>query len=440
MPCTACPANATCPTKTGFTCSPGYVLNTQTNNSCLTEGVPCPIGSYSASGNSAPGTTTCPTCPTGFTTTATGSKLATDCKRSITAQDLLTWLTTNTFNIASPTTNLPANAKYYGLTTADFSIVPGPSVPMLVSGATYSGTIAEVESYLKPSIVAAAILNYANKTATNMKSLYFLTNSQGGAVSASGMALNIPTTNIPYTRGTDVNKMNNIVNCTSMTDPTSCTYKWAGVNGPPSANPCPPLNSWFDFDQSACVDGLGKPTTTKVQCSDSSVYKLDVNGCIPVRKPVKAQPPNTSGALGVGDYKDCKTIDQGDCTVQYTLGGSITTTNPCSGSTPTYDFPSKSCKGSGCCGITPSQAEADKQCSKYVTTTRTVIASKCTGPKPNACCDPKNASKPQCAPFYTQTKGFNAKHAEDCATSASSGFQDYKQQFNLTMPPRIKLF
>ena len=437
MPCTTCPPNSQC-TATGFTCSPGFVLDPQTN-SCLTVGVPCPIGSYSASGNSAPGTTTCPPCPTGFTTTATGSKLASDCKRSITPQDLLTWLNANTFNIASPTTNLPANAKYYGLTTADFTIVPGASVPMLASGATYSGTIAEVESYLKPSIVAAATLNYANKSATNMKSQFFLTNSQGGAVSASGTALNIPTTTIPYTRGSDVNKMNNIVNCTSMTDPKSCIYKWAGVNGPSTANPCPPLNAWFDFDQSSCVDGNGKPTTTKVECSDSSVFNLAVNGCVPVRKPVKAQPPNTSGALGPGDYKNCKTIDQGDCTVQYTLGTSITPTNPCSGSTPTYDFPSKSCKGSGCCSITADKAAGDAKCSKYVTTTRTVIAGKCTGPKPNACCDSKNASKPQCAPFYTQARSFNDKYTADCPATAS-GFQDYKQQFNLTMPPRIKLF
>ena len=438
MPCQTCPANSQC-TATGFTCSSGFELNAPTNT-CLTAGVPCPIGSYSASGNSPPGTTDCPTkCPTGFTTTTTGSKLITDCKRSITPQDLLTWLNTNNFNITSPLTTLPANAKYYGLSIADFTIVPGASVPMLASGATYSGTIAEVEGFLKPSIVAAATLNYANKSLTNNRNRFFLTNSQGGAVSAAGTGLNLPITSIPHTRGSDANKMNNIIDCTSPTDPRSCTYKWAGINGPPTANPCPPLNAWFDFDQSACVDALGKPTTTKVQCSDSSVYNIEVNACVPVRKPVKAQPPNTTGALGPGDYKDCKTIDQGDCTVQYTLGTAITPTNPCSGSTPTYDFPSKSCKGSGCCSITPDQASADPKCAKYVTSTRTVIASKCTGPKPNVCCDPKNASRPQCASFYTQTRAFNAKHSEDCAAPAS-GFQDYKQQFNLTMPPRIKLF
>jgi len=440
MPCTTCPPNSQC-TPTGFTCSTGFELNTPTNT-CLTLGVPCPIGSYSASGNSPLGTTTCTACPTGFTTSTTSSKLITDCKRTITPQDLLTWLTTNNFNITNPTTNLPANAKYYGLTIADFTIVPGASVPMLASGATYSGTIAEVESFLKPSIVAAATLNYANKSLTNMKSQFFLTNSQGGAVSAAGAALNIPTTSIPYTRGSDANKMNNIVNCTSMTDPKSCTYKWAGINGPPTANPCPPLNAWFDFDQSACVDALGKTTTTKVVCNDSSVYNIEVNACVPVRKPVKAQPPNTTGALGPGDYKDCKTIDQGDCTVQYTLGTSITPTNPCSGSTPTYDFPSRSCKGSGCCSLTAQQASADPKCAKYVKTTNSVIASKCTGPKPDVCCDAKNASRPQCASFYTQTRAFNEKYAADCAaaTVPASGFQDYKQQFNLTMPPRIKLF
>jgi len=438
MPCQTCPANSQC-TGTGFTCSSGFELNT-TTNTCLTAGVQCPIGSYSATGASPAGTTDCPTkCPTGFTTGTVGSKLLTDCKRSITPQDLLTWLNTNNYNIVSPMTTLPANAKYYGLTIADFIIVPGASVPMLASGATYSGTIAEIETFLKPSIVAAATLNYANKALTNSRNQYFLTTSQGGAVNKSGIGLNFPIKSIPYTKGTDANKMNNIVDCTSSTDPTSCTYKWAGVNGPSTANPCPLLNAWFDFDQSSCIDGLGKPTTTTVQCSDSSVFNLQVNGCVPVRKPVKAQPPNTTGTLGNGDYKNCKTIDQGDCTVQYTLGTSITSTNPCSGSTPTYDFSSHSCKGSGCCSMTPDQAAGDAKCAKYVKTTNSVIASKCTGPKPNVCCDPKNASKPQCASFYTQTKGFNDKYTEDCPATAS-GFQDYKQQFNLTMPPRIKLF
>ena len=443
QPCTACPTTnlGTCGTTGTPTCASGYTLSA-TGTQCLIAPAQCPIGTYSSTGQTPVGSTTCPSqCPAGYTTTSTGASNINQCVRPITPQDVITWLNTNNYNIITPTatTSLPANAKYYGLQTTDLTNFPTTSIPTVASGATYSGSLASIEPLLNSAITSAALTNYANKSLATFTNAYYLTNSQGQAVNGSNVTVKYPMTSIPFSKGSLENQTKNILSCTSMTDPKSCTYKWAGTSGPISANPCPALNSWFDFDQSACVDALGKKITSSNVCSSSSVYNQTTNACVAVRTPVKTMPPNTMGSLGTDDYNNCKTIDQGDCTVIYKLGSNVTTTNPCSGSTPNYNFETHACVGNPCCSLTASQAAANPSCAQYVQSVNAPNAS-CTNPTTavaRTCCQPANASKPQCASYYTKTNSFKQSHSNLCGTS---GFEDYMQQFVLTGPPRIKYF
>lgn len=443
QPCTACPTTnlGTCGTTGTPTCASGFTLSA-TGTQCVTAPAQCPIGSYSPTGQTAVGQTTCPSqCPAGYTTTSTGASNVNQCVRPITPQDVITWLNTNNFNIITPTVNssLPANAKYYGLQPSDLTNFPTTNVPTLASGATYSGSLAAIEPLLNSAITSAALKNYANKSLTTITNSYYLTNSQGQAVNGSNVAIKYPISSIPFSKGSLANQQKNIVTCTSMTDPTSCTYKWAGTSGPASANPCPALNAWFDFDQEACVDALGKKVTSGNTCSSSSIYDQKTNACVAVRTPVKSMPPNTMGSLGSGDYNNCKTIDQGDCTVIYKLGSNVTTTNPCSGSTPNYNFETHTCVGNPCCSLTANQAAANPSCAQYVQSTNAPNAS-CANPTTavaRTCCQPANMSKPQCASYYTKTNSFKQSHSNLCGTS---GFEDYMQQFVLTGPRRVKYF
>ena len=443
QPCTSCPTTnlGTCGTTGTPTCASGFTLSA-TGTQCLTAAAPCPIGTYSSTGQTLPGQTTCPNqCPVGHTTISTGASNINQCVRPITRQDVISWLNTNNFNIITPTatTSLPANAKYYGLQTSDLTNFPTTNIPTVAFGATYSGSLASIEPLLNSAITSAALKNYANKTLATVTNAYYLTNSQGQAVNGSNLTVKYPMTSIPFSKGSLENQTKNILSCTSMTDPKSCTYKWAGTSGPISANPCPALNGWFDFDQEACVDALGKKLTSLNSCSSSSVYNQTTNACVPVRTPVKTMPPKTTGSLGTDDYNNCKTIDQGDCTVLYKLGSNITTTNPCSGSTPNYNFETNSCVGNPCCSMTASQAAANPSCAQYVQSSNVPSAS-CTNPTTaiaRSCCQPANASKPQCASYYTKTNSFKQSHRNLCGTS---GFEDYTQQFVLTGPPRIKYF
>lgn len=443
QPCKTCPTTnlGTCGTTGTPTCAPGYTLDT-TGTQCVLAPAQCPIGTYSSTGQTLTGQATCPSqCPAGYTTTSTGASNINQCVRPITPQDVITWLNTNNYNIITPTANtsLPANAKYYGLQTTDLTNFPTTSIPTVASGATYSGSLASIEPLLNSVITSAALTNYANKTLPTVINAYYLTNKEGQAVNGSNLTIQYPTTSIAFAKGSPNGQQKNILSCTSMTDPKSCTYKWAGTSGPISANPCPALNSWFDFDQSACVDALGKKITTTNTCSSSSVYNQVTNACVAVRTPVKTMPPNTMGSLGTDDYNNCKTIDQGDCTVIYKLGSNVTTTNPCSGSRPNYNFETHACVGNPCCSLTASQAAANPSCAQYVQSVNAPNAS-CTNPTTavaRTCCQPANASKPQCASYYTKTNSFKQSHSNLCGTS---GFEDYMQQFVLTGPPRIKYF
>jgi hypothetical protein len=236
-------------------------------------------------------------------------------------------------------------------------------------------------------LVTQATINYANGTTFN------LTNANGRAVNNQGSIPLIIQRLPPYTKGS-IQNLNLSATCSGST-PNTCTISYNNPSGGSqlTTNPCAALNAWYDFDKGFCVDNNGNRVTSTKTCDDSSIYNNQVNACIPVQQPVfKNQPPNTTGTPSIGDYRNCLTINGGDCQPVYTLGSSKTTTNPCSGSTPIYDFKTRSCKPTvtqtqqtSCCSMGASVASTRQVCLPYINSTPVKNASRCAS-KPNICC------------------------------------------------------
>jgi len=361
QPCTNCPLNSTC-TANGFTCQTGY---TQSGATCAAN--PCAIGQYSMTGSSP-----CTPCSTGYTTSATGSTALTNCTKTISVTDILNQLNYSPTNLAG---------KFYNLTAANINVT---SPQTFTQGQTIDYT-----SYVTPaSLVTQSTTNYANGTSYN------LTNTSGKAVNNQGSIPSIIQTLPPYTKGS-IQNLNLSASCSGSTAAT-CTISYNNPSGGSqlTTNPCSAMNAWYDFDKGFCVDTNGNRVTSTKTCDDSSIYNNQVNACIPVQQPVfKNKPPNTTGIPSIGDYRNCISINGGDCQPVYTLGTSKTATNPCSGSTPIYDFGTHSCKPSAtqtqqtsCCSMSASVASTKQECLPYINSTSVKNASKCAS-KPNICCN-----------------------------------------------------
>lgn len=361
-PCVNCPTTGATCTASGFTCQTGY---TRSGNTCSPN--PCAIGQYSSSGSSP-----CTACSTGYTTTTTGSTSQTSCTNTISVTDILNQLNYSPTNLSG---------KFYNLTAANINVTSPQTV---TQGQTINYT-----SYVTPaSLVTQSITNYANGTTYN------LTNSSGRAVNSQGSIRLIIQTLPPYTKGS-IQNLNTSANCSGST-PDTCTISYNNPSGGSqlTTNPCSAMNAWYDFDKGFCVDNNGIRVTSTKTCSDSSIYNNQVNACISVQQPVfKNQPPNTTGIPSIGDYRNCITINGGDCQPVYTLGLSKTTTNPCSGSTPIYDFGTHSCKPSvtqtqqtSCCSLGVSVASTRQACLPYINSISVKNTSKCAS-KPNICCN-----------------------------------------------------
>jgi hypothetical protein len=241
-----------------------------------------------------------------------------------------------------------------------------------------------------------------------------------------------------------------IINCATMTKPpnsqgsdkamllalASCgetptfNYKNNGVTQ--STNPC--TNSFYDFDKEACVDALGISISSgSGGCSSSTVYDTATNACVPVRVSVKPGNPqlnNTTGSPSQGDFRDCKTVDQGDCTIVFKdSSGSTTTTNPCTATNQVYNFATKTCVAktkSQCCNYTnPLSAAADKSCAGDTSITITKNATKCPTGSKTLCCNNAYATNTTCikSNFWTPSYKFTTGRAAKCA----AGFEDYEE-------------
>jgi sugar lactone lactonase YvrE len=360
-PCSTCPLHSVC-TTTGYTCETGY---SQLGNGCSPD--PCAIGSYSTSGKMP-----CTPCETGYTNTETGQTSSSSCKMTIQVADILDKLN------YSPT-NIPG--QFFGLTAANINI-SGPQ--------TFSqGETINYLSYVTPaSLVTAAAINYINGTTFN------LTNPQGKPVNNQGNIPMIVDNLPPGTQGSIYTMNTRAMVCTGIT-PDTCTFIYnVPGGGTQSTNPCPSMNSFYDFDKGFCVDKNGNRVTTTRSCDSSSLYNKDVNDCLPVREPYfKSQPPNTTGKAVPGDFTNCLTITGSDCQPLYTIGTTKSTTNPCSGATPIYDFSTRSCKssnktnpGATCCSLGINTASSKADCAPYVKTTTTKNTTLCAA-RPSACCN-----------------------------------------------------
>jgi hypothetical protein len=231
----------------------------------------------------------------------------------------------------------------------------------------------------------------------------------------------------------------------------TCTYNWyttptTFTEGPSSANPCPARKSWYDFDRKSCVDGLGNPIliNTFNNCTSNTVYSLRDNACTNVRTAFATQPANTVGSPSLttpGEFGNCKTPDQGDCTPYYLNNGQMTTTNPC-GTGFNYNFPNKNCiaKNNPCCGKTPSVLATDPTCPNLVQSNVDYVRNSTPIPaNRTALCANKTtmlaslrAAAPTntlCSLYWTKTTSntYNNAYTTLCQTA---GFQDYYNNFD----------
>ena len=237
---------------------------------------------------------------------------------------------------------------------------------------------------------------------------------------------NCPTmTKPPRTQGSDQALLFALANCAAKT----FNYNNNGVMQ--TTNPC--VNSFYDFDLQKCVNALGTNVGlgSSTPCSSSTVYSSATNACVPVRVIVKPGDPqliNTTGSPSQGDFRDCKTVDQGDCTILFKdhLGNSLTA-NPCAGNNQLYNFATKTCiaKTKKCCNYTdPLKAAADKSCAADTNLVITKNTALCPATSRTLCCNNAYATNTTCIKnnFWRKNYAFTTANRTKCA----SGFQDYQ--------------
>ena len=456
--CIRCPSNGTspagstsisqcaCPTSTGAssmnqlsstnstctvaTCSAGYKLENGECSQCSagsfssagsTSCTSCAAGSYSAAGAatcsfcgansySAEGATSCTGCPSG-STSGSGSTAITSCSCSNSAN-------ANAMNtISSTNTTCTASSCSPG-----FSLLANGTCQ--ICGSNKYGTGGTSQCMDCPQDLSSPA-GSTSAEACSCPSGQTLMTLKG----VTKCAINCPTmTKPPNSQGSDKAMLFALASCG--TTPTF-NYKNNGVSQ--TTNPC--TNSFYDFDQEKCVDALGITvgTSSGSTCSSSTVYSTETNACVPVRVAVKPGNPqlnNTTGTPSQGDFRDCKTVDQGDCTIVFKDSlGFTTTTNPCTANNQVYNFATKTCVAktkSQCCNYTdPLKAAADKSCAADTSITITKNASKCPTGSRTLCCNNAYATNSTCirGDFWRPSYQFTASRAAKCA----AGFEDYQE-------------
>ena len=222
----------------------------------------------------------------------------------------------------------------------------------------------------------------------------------------------------PRTQGSDQAALFALANCAAKT----FNYNNNGVMQ--TTNPC--VNSFYDFDLQKCVDAVGVDVGlgSSTPCSSSTVYSSATNACVPVRVIVKPDDPqliNTTGSPSQGDFRDCKTVDKGDCTIVFKdpLGNSLTA-NPCAGNNQLYNFATKTCvaKTKACCNYTdPSKAAADKSCAADTNLIITKNTALCPATSRTLCCNTAYATNTTCIRnnFWRPSYAFTAANRAKCS-------------------------
>ena len=413
--CLSCPVNSTCAVGgtqattlglSALTCQPGFSNTGTACASCPpgyacsgTGNTACVIGTYSAGGQ-----VQCSNCAAGTYNSTSGSS---NCPSSCPVANTISCTSATSFTCA---------AGYYS-NAGTCTICP--------TGSTCSpgGT-----SYLPGQTSFSAMSGW---TCT------------GNTCTHNQYATSLPS----YTQGSipNMNLLLSGVNTSNCDKSNTCVYDWTvGSNvvpGPASANPCIALKSWYDFDKKACTSGTGAIVTT-TNCTSNTVYDLQANACVQVRKPFASQPPNTINSPSTknpGDFGNCKTITEGDCTPYYMSSNVFVTTNPCKAPSK-YDFTTRSCTAvDPCCGLTPNALASNATCLSYVQTSQvyTQVASKCPPKSTDKCCSVANQKLAQCASYWTKSNVFtySPNYTNKCKTS---GFQDYNNGIDTIAEKRSK--
>jgi hypothetical protein len=201
-----------------------------------------------------------------------------------------------------------------------------------------------------------------------------------------------------------------------------------------TTNPCTG-QSFYDFDRKVCVDSYGNTVTgssTNI-CTSNQVYNQQTNACQNVSvivKPGNPQLTGTTGTPGPGDYNNCQTIDQGDCTLLFkNSSGAFTTTNPCLASGRSYNFATKACSvpANPCCAFTTPAAAIAGGCSASTRSTGWVRnLTKCPAGNTFTCCTIGKATDITCRNqgFWINGLEFTPQHTASCTTSAFTNYGD----------------
>ena len=467
--CTACPTYATCSGGTTFTCPAGFTNN---GTACVCpQGLqPNSAGTACVCGAGTYGTTTCATCPPNSTCASGG-----------------------TLSGTSGQTTFRCAAGFSNTGTACESCPPGYACAGDSTSALASVNTPCAQGKYSPgglSVCSNCPINTYNTLTGQSNCTACPSNSTcypGGGCNATGLTSIVceetrgysfpdgSTTrcektrfgsNLPYyTQGTLEQMYNtmpysnadgqiNRVGCHT-TEPRTCLYNWktsptTSFIGFASNNPCPARNSWYDFAKEKCVDGLGNEVLTMNPCASNTVYSLRDNACVQVRVPFAQQPPNTIGLPSLtdpGDFSNCKTTDQGDCTPYYKKidGTGTQATNPCAPGTQ-YDFKIRACtinsnvaNSNACCGKPATDLATNASCSNYVQASQiyTKNPTMCPTGATDRCCSVANQKLALCASYWTKTPSYSYKPSYNTLCGIA-GFEDYDNSINTMADKRLQ--
>ena len=450
--CTACPTNATCTGGATFTCKAGYYSNAgvctacPTNSTCASGGTAATttgLTSFTCKAGFSNTGTECVACPPGYACPGSTNTQCTNNTYSQGSAETCSNCTTGFYSLAGaasctacPTnalsctpTSLICNSNYFSNAGA-CTACPSNSTCALGGGNNTTGLTGIVcqpgYSYptsTPPDLTRCVKTNYAS----NLPKYSQGTNQQ--------LADSMP---YLYNNGLSSNK----TGCDTTNPP--CQYNWSGSIGPASSNPCPAKNSWYDWEQQGCVDGLRNPVDVMNPCGSNTVYNLNTNACLTVRVPFAQQPPNTNGSPSLGDFSNCKTTDKGDCTPYYFNGTTMTTTNPCTAPSQ-YNFTTRSCgmtaaatQASNCCGLPASNLAITPGCSNLVNSSQsyTIIAEKCPPGTTERCCGETMKTNSQCTSYWTASPSYATNSSYN--TLCSAGFQDYNNAIDTMATKRLE--
>ena len=454
--CSSLPSNATANSSgTGFTCQAGF---SQSSTACTQ----CYAGYYSSAGSS-----NCTACSSGTYSSAGATVCLSPPPNSIVSSDRKGFIcNSNYYNGGTSCISLPSNASInsngtgfvcgtgymQGLTSCascgvgTYNSVPGSSNCSSCSLSDGASAMTSPQGSGAQSNCTATSCQpgygFSSGNCTQCGAGFFgsggtttcVACSQTGYTSPAGSsnsnACYCPNTNLPpRSQGSVSNTLAALNTC--VPNGTNI-YNYTIGTSVTTTNPCSG-QSFYDFDQKACVNSLGAvvDSGSTTVCDNNSVYSQETNACVPVRTIIKQDDPQltgTTGTPGPGDYNNCKSADQGDCTLLFKgLDGSYTTTNPCLANGTKYNFATKACStvGNPCCAFTTPLAAAYGGCVNDTEHVYSKNASKCPTGSKDICCNPSSSTNSSCKAkgYWTDTLKFKASHTTACAIT--SAFSDY---------------